>query len=105
SRGPSADVRAPPTSTVTRVLCPRRSPWLRRRPWRLSSCDAARTAERGPVNARTPYIAVVGPGDAAPEQERDAELVGGELAAAGAVVVCGGLGGVMAAACRGAQGA
>jgi len=71
----------------------------------LSSCDAARTAERGPVNARTPYIAVVGPGDAASEQERDAELVGGDLAAAGAVVVCGGLGGVMAAACRGAQAA
>lgn len=32
-----------------------------------------------------------------------AEVVGGALARAGAVVVCGGLGGVMAAACRGAK--
>lgn len=33
-----------------------------------------------------------------------AEAVGRELAARGAVVVCGGLGGVMEAACRGAKG-
>jgi uncharacterized protein (TIGR00725 family) len=32
-----------------------------------------------------------------------AEAVGGELARAGAVLVCGGLGGVMEAACRGAH--
>src|SRR3989304_5476703 len=32
-----------------------------------------------------------------------AEAVGAEIAAAGAVLVCGGLGGVMAAACRGAH--
>ena len=57
------------------------------------------------VSVRAPYIAVVGPGDATAEQEHDAEVVGGELAAAGALVVCGGLGGVMAAACRGAQAA
>jgi uncharacterized protein (TIGR00725 family) len=50
-----------------------------------------------------PYVAVVGAGDADAAQERDAEVVGGELAAAGAIVVCGGLGGVMAAACRGAR--
>ena len=50
-----------------------------------------------------PYVAVIGPGDASPEQERDAEAVGRELAATGAVVICGGLGGVMAAACRGAR--
>jgi uncharacterized protein (TIGR00725 family) len=52
-----------------------------------------------------PYVAVVGPGDDGDEQERLAESVGRELAARGAVVVCGGLGGVMAAACRGAAAA
>jgi hypothetical protein len=49
-----------------------------------------------------PYVAVVGPGDASPEDARDAELIGRGIAEAGGVVVCGGLGGVMAAACRGA---
>lgn len=48
-------------------------------------------------------MAVVGPGDASPEQEALAEEVGGLLARRGAVVVCGGLGGVMEAACRGAR--
>ena len=52
--------------------------------------------------APAPYIAVVGPGEATPEQETAAEAVGAALAEAGAVVVCGGHGGVMAAACRGA---
>jgi uncharacterized protein (TIGR00725 family) len=51
------------------------------------------------------YVAVVGAGDATSEQERLAEEVGALLAARGAVVVTGGLGGVMAAACRGAAGA
>ena len=52
----------------------------------------------------TAYVAVVGGGDAldgSPEADA-AETVGRLLAEAGAVVVCGGLGGVMAAACRGA---
>ena len=53
--------------------------------------------------SRTPYIAVVGPGEAAPEVLHSAEEVGAGLAAAGAVVVTGGLGGVMEAACRGAR--
>lgn len=44
-----------------------------------------------------------GPGAASAEQEADAEAVGRALGAAGATVVCGGLGGVMAAACRGAR--
>jgi uncharacterized protein (TIGR00725 family) len=48
------------------------------------------------------YVAVVGPGEADGEEERLAEAVGAELARRRAVVVCGGLGGVMAAACRGA---
>lgn len=54
---------------------------------------------------RPPYVAVVGPGEAEPWALDAAERVGAELGAAGAVVVCGGLGGVMEAACRGAQGA
>ena len=48
-------------------------------------------------------MAVVGPGAASPEQEAVAEEVGRLLARRGAVVVCGGLGGVMEAACRGAS--
>lgn len=50
-------------------------------------------------------MAVVGSGSADAELEAAAEGVGRELAAAGAVLVCGGLGGVMEAACRGARGA
>lgn len=51
-----------------------------------------------------PVIAVIGPGDddLDPGLEQTAESVGAGLAAAGATVVCGGLGGVMAAAARGA---
>jgi uncharacterized protein (TIGR00725 family) len=52
---------------------------------------------------RTAYVAVVGPGDASPQELLAAEEVGAGLAAAGAVVVTGGLGGVMEAACRGAR--
>ena len=46
-----------------------------------------------------------GSGGAPAEQLAVAEEVGRELAARGAVVVCGGLGGVMEAACRGAKSA
>jgi uncharacterized protein (TIGR00725 family) len=45
----------------------------------------------------------VGPGEASAEQEAVAEEVGRLLAGRGAVVVCGGLGGVMEAACKGAR--
>ncbi len=48
------------------------------------------------------YVAVVGPGDATPREVEAAEEIGRGVAERGAVVVCGGLGGVMAAACRGA---
>jgi uncharacterized protein (TIGR00725 family) len=51
------------------------------------------------------YVAVVGAGEASAEEGRQAELVGRGLAEAGAVLVCGGLGGVMEAACRGAKSA
>ena len=50
-------------------------------------------------------IAVIGAGDAAPAVVECAETVGAALATLGAVVVCGGLGGVMEAACRGAKSA
>lgn len=48
------------------------------------------------------YVGVVGPAEATAEQRRIARQVGGLLAARRAVVVTGGLGGVMAAASRGA---
>jgi uncharacterized protein (TIGR00725 family) len=54
---------------------------------------------------RPPYIAVVGPGEATDGEVAAAETVGRGLAGQGAVVVCGGLGGVMAGACRGAKAA
>jgi uncharacterized protein (TIGR00725 family) len=47
-------------------------------------------------------VAVCGPGTASEEEDRLAEEVGRRLAEAGAVVLCGGLGGVMDAAARGA---
>ena len=56
--------------------------------------------------AASPYVAVVGAGgDAAGELLAIAEEVGAQLARCGALVVTGGLGGVMEAACRGARGA
>ena len=54
---------------------------------------------------RAPYIAVVGPSEATDDELSAAEAVGRGLAERGAVLVCGGLGGVMAGACRGAQAA
>lgn len=50
-------------------------------------------------------IAVCGASEATEQDARDAEEVGKLLAERGAVVVCGGLGGVMAAVARGATGA
>jgi len=49
-------------------------------------------------------IAVIGENDPTSEIAALAEAVGAEIASAGAVLVCGGLGGVMEAACRGAHG-
>lgn len=52
----------------------------------------------------TPYVAVCGAGSGVTAAELAlAEEVGAALADAGAVVVCGGLGGVMEAAARGAR--
>ncbi len=52
---------------------------------------------------RTPYVAVIGAGEATREETGSAEEVGRLLARSGAVVLCGGLGGVMHAAARGAE--
>jgi uncharacterized protein (TIGR00725 family) len=54
------------------------------------------------VAARERWIAVVGPGEASREEAEVAERVGEAVADARAVLVCGGRGGVMEAACRGA---
>ena len=51
------------------------------------------------------YVAVVGAGVASRQEADAAEQVGRGLAERGAIVVCGGLGGVMEAACRGARSA
>ena len=48
------------------------------------------------------FIAVIGGGDCSSEEATLAEAVGRELAKKGATLICGGLGGVMEAACRGA---
>jgi uncharacterized protein (TIGR00725 family) len=55
--------------------------------------------------SEVPYIAVVGASQALDVDIVDAEAVGRLLGEAGAVVVCGGRGGVMAAASRGAASA
>jgi uncharacterized protein (TIGR00725 family) len=49
------------------------------------------------------FISVIGENDPSPRLAALAEAVGAEIAAAGAVLICGGLGGAMEAACRGAH--
>src|SRR3954449_9352354 len=49
------------------------------------------------------WIAIVGPGSAEARELEIAEEAGAAVAEAGAGLVCGGLGGVMEAACRGAR--
>ena len=51
---------------------------------------------------RKPIIGVIGASQPSAEGLRMAEVVGREVASRGAVLVCGGLGGVMAAAAKGA---
>lgn len=63
--------------------------------------DVAAAAGAAPLS-RLRQIAVVGPGEATARQEEVAYDVGARLARAGLLVVTGGLGGVMAAASRGA---
>jgi len=49
------------------------------------------------------FIAVIGGGQCSKAEAKLAEEVGRELAKQGAILVCGGLGGVMEAACKGAS--
>ncbi len=58
-----------------------------------------------PQSRRAPVIAVCGSGAEDAHLNALAEAVGALVARQGAVLVCGGLGGVMAAACRGAAAA
>ena len=53
-------------------------------------------------NARR-YIGVIGGYTCSSEESRIAEVVGRELARQGAILICGGEGGIMEAACKGAQ--
>ena len=48
-------------------------------------------------------VAMIGPGDADDMLQQLAEQVGEHIGGVGMTVICGGLGGVMAAACRGAK--
>lgn len=52
---------------------------------------------------RAPLVAVVGGSECTPQEAEWASAVGRLIAERGAVLVCGGLGGVMAAAARGAK--
>lgn len=56
------------------------------------------------MGERGPYIAVIGGSEADAEHCRIAEEVGREVARSGALLLCGGRGGVMEAVCRGAKG-
>jgi len=49
------------------------------------------------------FIAVIGASQASASELKTAELVGREIAKAGAALVCGGMGGVMESACKGAS--
>ncbi|MFC1915328.1 TIGR00725 family protein [Chloroflexota bacterium] len=49
------------------------------------------------------FIAVIGGSKCSPQEAEVAEEVGRELARQGAILVCGGLGGIMEAVCRGAS--
>lgn len=52
---------------------------------------------------KSKIIGVIGGGTCSPEIEAAAEEVGKYIALSGSILVCGGLAGVMAAACRGAK--
>jgi uncharacterized protein (TIGR00725 family) len=51
------------------------------------------------------FVSVIGGNQCAEEEARIAEQVGAELARRGVTLICGGLSGVMAAACKGARSA
>jgi uncharacterized protein (TIGR00725 family) len=53
---------------------------------------------------RKKFVAIIGGFPCSPEEARMAEEAGRRLAKKGAILICGGEGGVMEAACKGAQG-
>jgi uncharacterized protein (TIGR00725 family) len=53
--------------------------------------------------AKKKFVAVIGGSQCAKKEAQLAEKVGRELARRGAILVCGGLGGIMKAACKGAS--
>ena len=55
------------------------------------------------MTSKLRFIAVIGGGDCSLQEAELAEEVGRELARHGAILVCGGLGGIMEAACKGAN--
>jgi uncharacterized protein (TIGR00725 family) len=55
--------------------------------------------------SEAPYISVIGAGQASEDEAAAAEEIGRLLAEAGALLICGGLGGVMDAAARGCRAA
>jgi len=55
------------------------------------------------VTNKKKFIAVIGGSQCSTQEAQLAEAVGRELARRGAILVCGGLGGVMEAACKGAS--
>ncbi len=57
------------------------------------------------MRLRKRIIAVIGTREPSAEEARTAEAVGRELARRGVTLICGGMGGVMEAACRGASAA
>ncbi len=72
----------------------------------MADADLHTTTPAGtPGEAHRLLIAVIGGGDPPPRALELAEAVGRGLAQRGAAVVCGGLGGVMEAVCRGAKSA
>jgi len=55
------------------------------------------------MTGKKKFIAVIGASQCSPREAKLAEEVGRELAKQGAAVICGGLGGVMEAVCKGAS--
>jgi uncharacterized protein (TIGR00725 family) len=56
-----------------------------------------------PDQRRAARVAFCGPSEPTEQERQDAEAIGRGLASAGGVILCGGLGGSMEAACRGAK--
>jgi len=66
-------------------------------------CNSLRIRPYDNILSHKMIIAVIGDSSCSPEEVKLAESIGELLAQRGATVVCGGLGGVMEGACRGAK--